>query len=95
MFQIANMSRDGSTLCWYRQLANVEYLAGDYSIADMATYPGLAFADWCGVPSGNFAHFTRWINDNAARTAVVKGMNIPPYVDDDERRRCAKSIATD
>ncbi|MFT4561485.1 MAG: GST-like protein [Gammaproteobacteria bacterium] len=78
-----------------RQLANFEYLAGDYSIADMATYPWLVFADWCGVPSGNFAHLTRWINDNAARPAVEKGMNIPPNVGDEERLRRAKSITTD
>jgi GST-like protein len=76
------------------RLAEVEYLAGDYSIADMATYPWLRAADWCGVPSGDFVHLTRWMNDNFARPAVQKGRNIPPNVDAEERLRRAKSMTT-
>ncbi|MFT4563478.1 MAG: GST-like protein [Gammaproteobacteria bacterium] len=78
-----------------QRLGEVEFLGGDYSIADMATYPWLRAADWCGVPSGDFVHLTRWMSDNAARPAVQVGVNIPPNVDDEERLRRAKSITTD
>ena len=32
-----------------RRLSTVEYLAGDYSIADVATYPWVSTYDWSGV----------------------------------------------
>ena len=76
------------------RLAGSEFLAGDYSIADMATYPWLCFADWCGVPCDDFPNVVRWMDSLAARPAVVRGMNVPPNVDDDERLRRAKSITT-
>jgi len=78
-----------------RRLAEVEYLAGDYSIAGIATYPWLCFADWCAVPCGDFVHLSRWIEDIGVRPAGEKSMNIPPNVDDDERPRRAKSITMD
>ena len=77
-----------------KRLASEEYLAGEYSIADMATYPWLYFADWCGVPCNDFKNLIRWMGTVSARPAVERGMNIPANVSDEERLRRAKSITT-
>ena len=77
-----------------KRLENEEYLAGEYSIADMATYPWLYFADWCGVPCDDFKNLIRWMNLVGARPLVARGMNIPRNVSDEDRLRRAKSITT-
>lgn len=59
------------------QLAKTEFLAGDYSIADIACYPWVAQADWSGIDLEPFPHLRRWIAAMLARPAVVKGMDIP------------------
>ncbi len=59
-----------------KRLANAPYLAGDYSIADMAVYPWVA-GDWHGVDTGKYPNFLRWRTAIAARPAVVKGMAVP------------------
>ena len=59
-----------------RRLGEVPYLAGDYSIADMATYPWVA-GDWHGVDVAKYPNFRRWRDAVAARPAVVKGMAVP------------------
>lgn len=59
------------------RLAQVPYLAGDYSIADMATYPWTARHAWQGVDLAEFAHVKRWYDAIAARPAVARGMAVP------------------
>ncbi len=64
------------------RLAEVEYLAGDYSIADIACYPWTAV----GLPPLKGAkpdvledaeHITRWLAEIGSREAVIKGMAVP------------------
>jgi GSH-dependent disulfide-bond oxidoreductase len=64
------------------QLAQTEYMAGAYSIADIATYPWLVV----GFPAikaakpdvvGEGANVARWIAAVGARPAVKKGMQVP------------------
>ena len=64
------------------QLAQTEYMAGAYSIADIATYPWLVV----GFPAikaakpdvvGEGANVARWIAAVGARPAVTKGMQVP------------------
>ena len=64
------------------QLAQTEYMAGGYSIADIATYPWLVV----GFPAikaakpdmvGEGANVARWIAAVGARPAVKKGMQVP------------------
>jgi GST-like protein len=64
------------------QLANTEYMAGAYSIADIATYPWVA----AGFPllkgakpdvAGEGANVSRWIAAIGERPAVKKGMEVP------------------
>ncbi|MEM7465970.1 MAG: glutathione S-transferase N-terminal domain-containing protein [Pseudomonadota bacterium] len=77
------------------RLENEEFLAGDYSIADMATGPWLCFADWIDVPYSDFPNVTRWMETLLARPAFAKGMEVPAPVDESERLRRAKAITTD
>ena len=64
------------------RLARIAFLAGDYSIADIATYPWVAVAfDLIrgAKPEvvGEGANVARWISGIAARPAVVRGMAVP------------------
>src|SRR5437867_13208132 len=64
------------------RLARVEFLAGDYSIADIATYPWVAVAfDLIPGPkpgaAGEGANVERWIAGISARPAVARGMAVP------------------
>jgi len=59
------------------QLATADYLAGAYSIADIACYPWIAQADWSGVPLEPYPHLARWFATIGARPAVIAGMQVP------------------
>ena len=60
-----------------RRLADVEHLAGDYSIADMATYPWVR-SRYAGVSVEGLPHLQRWLDAVGARPAVQRGMQTPP-----------------
>ncbi len=55
-----------------------EFLAGDYSIADIACFPWVSAHEWSGVELQGLAHLQRWQQTIAARPAVVRGMAVPP-----------------
>lgn len=59
------------------RLGEVEYLAGDYSIADIATYPWVRIHDWSGVSVEGLPHLQRWMAALAARPAVQRGLLVP------------------
>jgi GST-like protein len=61
-----------------RHLKDVPYLAAEYSIADIATYPWVARFEWHQVDLGDFPNVKRWFDAVGARPAVVKGMAVPP-----------------
>jgi GST-like protein len=54
-----------------------QYLAGDYSIADIATYPWVARHEWHLVDLSDFPGVKRWYDAIGARPAVKKGMAVP------------------
>lgn len=60
-----------------RQLAKTGYVAGDYSIADIAIYPWTQRYEWQGVDLEAFPNVTRWRKVLGERPAVVKGMAVP------------------
>ena len=60
-----------------RHLEQHEYLAKDYSIADIATYPWVARHDWHKVELADFPAVKRWFEQIGARPAVQAGMNVP------------------
>ena len=58
------------------RLESREYLADEYSIADMATYPWIAAA-WPVLGSEKLGGVGSWLDRLAARPAVERGMNVP------------------
>jgi GSH-dependent disulfide-bond oxidoreductase len=67
------------------RLKSYEFLAGDYSIADMATWPWVAGHDWGGVSVEGLDHLKRWLAAVEARPAVLRGKDIPPSKPLEER----------
>jgi GST-like protein len=59
------------------QLKDHEYLAGPYTIADIATYPWVARHEWHGVDLNEVPNVKRWYETISQRPAVKKGMAVP------------------
>ncbi|MCZ2407383.1 MAG: glutathione S-transferase N-terminal domain-containing protein [Burkholderiales bacterium] len=55
-----------------------EYLAGDYSIADIANWAWVRTHRWSGVEIDDLPHMQRWVEAIRARPAVQKGILMPP-----------------
>jgi len=60
-----------------RRLADREFIAGDYSIADIATWPWVRIHAWAGVETDDMPHLNRWLELMAARPACIKGVQVP------------------
>ncbi|MFO0548484.1 MAG: glutathione S-transferase N-terminal domain-containing protein [Polyangiaceae bacterium] len=60
-----------------KRLAEAEYLGGEYSIADIATYPWVKGHDWVGVDVDGLTHVQRWLAAIGARPAVQRGLAVP------------------
>ncbi|GAA0319920.1 glutathione S-transferase N-terminal domain-containing protein [Sphingomonas oligophenolica] len=58
-------------------LAGHDYLAGDYSIADIACFPWVRGHDWAQVDMGGLENLQRWFDRIAARPAVQRGLLVP------------------
>jgi GSH-dependent disulfide-bond oxidoreductase len=59
------------------RLGEAAYLGGDYSIADMATYPWVARYEWHKVALGEFPNVERWFKAIGGRPAVQRAMALP------------------
>jgi glutathione S-transferase/GST-like protein len=59
-------------------LANHEFLAGDYSIADMANFAWVRTHRWSGVEVDDLPHLQRWLAQIRQRPAVERGLQAPP-----------------
>ena len=74
-------------------LAGHEWLAGDFSIADIANWSWVHTHEWSGVDMEGLDHLRRWIDAIAARPAVQRGRQVPPPAGSDEDRiESARSI---
>ncbi len=80
-----------------RRLADNQYLAGDYSIADIAMWPWARTYKWSGVAIDGLDHLKRWIDEIRDRPAVRRGIAVPEDVSNllregktDERDRFVK-----
>jgi len=69
-----------------RRLADRDYLAGEYSIADMATWPWI-LPELQGQNIGEFPHLKAWLDRVGARPAVIAGRALG----DEMRRNLAAS----
>ena len=60
-----------------KRLAEEEYVAGEYSIADMAIWPWISRFEWHTVDLNQYANVARWYKAIAARPAVARGYDVP------------------
>ncbi len=63
------------------RLKDHEYLAGDYSIADIANWAWVRTHKWSGVAVDDLPHLKRWIDAIRVRPAVMRGIEVPPRPD--------------
>ncbi|VVP22832.1 Disulfide-bond oxidoreductase YfcG [Pseudomonas fluorescens] len=63
-------------------LQAVEFLAGEYSIADIATFPWVRGHEWSGVEVEGLSALQRWMATMEARPAVQRGLLVPERIDD-------------
>ena len=66
-------------------LATNEWLAGDYSIADIANWSWVHTHEWPGIDTSGLDHLQRWMDAIAARPAVQRGRAVPPRQGDAEK----------
>jgi GST-like protein len=79
------------------RLKDNEYLAGDYSIADIANWSWVSLHGWAGVEVEGLPGVQRWLKAIGERPAVQRGIVVPePLVLDDkgseETKKMARSI---
>jgi GST-like protein len=60
-----------------RRLAISEYVAGEYSIADMAIWPWTSRYEWQQIDLNEFPNVLRWYRAIGARPAVQRGYHVP------------------
>ncbi|HWH18707.1 MAG TPA: glutathione S-transferase N-terminal domain-containing protein, partial [Allosphingosinicella sp.] len=75
-----------------RHLADREYLAGEYSIADIANWAWVHTYEWPGIDISGLDNLKRWTEAIAARPAVQKGIVTPPRADPEQQVKSARSI---
>lgn len=68
------------------RLKDHEYLAGDYSIADIATWPWVQCHEWSGISMDGLSHLRQWFDRIADRPAVKRGQCVPASADYQERK---------
>jgi glutathione S-transferase len=71
------------------RLAHEEFLAGDYSIADIANWSWVRGYKWSGVTLDGLGNLSRWLDAIGKRPAVKRGVDVPEPVDLDEMIRKA------
>jgi GST-like protein len=78
-FAIERYQREGRRLLEVldTHLTDNEYLAGDYSIADIANWCWAKGADWSGIETSDLANLQRWMKLIADRPAVKNGSKVP------------------
>jgi len=63
-----------------RRLAGRDFVAGEYSIADMAIWPWISRFEWQEIYLGDFANVRDWYQRVAGREAVQRGYDVPHHV---------------
>ena len=75
------------------RLAQSEYLADAYSIADIATWCWVSEHDWSGVSVDGLENLQRWLAAVGERPAVRRGRAVPPEDDAEEGDEAAVESA--
>jgi GST-like protein len=75
-----------------RQLTGRDYICGEYSIADIATWPWASTHNWSGIDIEGLVKLQAWLDRLAERPAVAKGRNIPERVSKKDTTKAGQSI---
>ena len=77
------------------RLADRNFLAEEYSIADIATWPWVRIHKWAGVEVKGLTNLQRWMDALEERPACARGITIPPRPDrrsNEEVRKLGEKI---
>lgn len=85
-----------------KQLTEHEFIAGDFSIADIANWCWVRTAFWSGVETSELPNLQRWLANLEARPACQRGVAVPIDISEmftgdnngDEFAKNARSIVT-
>jgi GSH-dependent disulfide-bond oxidoreductase len=77
------------------RLERAEYLAGDFSIADIANWAWVRTHRWSGVEVNGLPNLQRWMDTIAARPACQRGIEMPPFRVDVKDGEAAKEFAAE
>jgi len=95
-FAIDRYQREGRRLFEVldQRLATNEYLAGDYSIADIANWSWVHIYPWSGISVDGLDHLQRWLAAVGGRPAVQRGRAVPemPQVSSEDLVKSAQNI---
>lgn len=64
------------------RLTGRDFVAGDYSIADMAIWPWISRFEWQQIDLADFPNVRDWYLRIADRPAVQRGYDVPHFVSD-------------
>jgi len=65
-----------------KQVGKNGFIAGEYSIADMACWPWISRFEWQGIDLNEYKNLSRWYSTIAERPAVQKGYHVPKFTAD-------------
>ncbi len=65
-----------------KRLDGRDFVAGDYSVADMAIWPWISRFEWQTIDLNEFPNVKEWYVRIANRPAVEKGYHVPKYQQD-------------
>ncbi len=60
-----------------KQLQDNKWICGEYSIADIATWPWIKIYFWAGIDISNLDNLSRWMDQMERRKACKAGMLVP------------------
>ena len=60
-----------------KQLQDNKWICGEYSIADIATWPWIKIYFWAGIDISNLDNLSRWMNQMERRKACKVGILVP------------------
>ncbi|TQV86478.1 glutathione S-transferase family protein [Aliikangiella coralliicola] len=83
------------------QLSDNEFLAGNFSIADIANWSWTRIHNWAGVDISELPHLQRWLNQLETRPALKRGAAVPdptnynkPTENDKEKASAIQNIVS-
>ena len=65
-----------------KRLQDLEFVVGEYSIADIAIWPWISRFNWQAIDIAQYPNVTRWYLSIAARPAVQRGYQVPRKVNE-------------